>query len=95
MEHRDHCSVFIRQFHHRLVQPFLQLGEVGFPHRTVGCRRLQEFLVVLDAGINIVEAGSEYQTNTTVAMDAVAEVKVLTSNYQAEFGRKAGGSEIL
>jgi hypothetical protein len=43
-------------------------------------------------GINIVEAGSEYQTNTTVAMDAVSEIKVLTSNYQAEFGRKAGGS---
>lgn len=43
-------------------------------------------------GINIVEAGSEFQLNTTVAMDAVSEIKVLTSNYQAEFGRKAGGS---
>ena len=24
-------------------------------------------------------------------MDAIAEVKVLTSNYQAEYGRNAGG----
>ena len=53
--------------------------------------RLGQINITSD-GINIVEAGSEFQTNTTVAMDAVAEVKVLTSNYQAEFGRKAGGS---
>jgi len=53
--------------------------------------RLGQINITSD-GINIVEPGSEYQTNTTVAMDAVAEVKVLTSNYQAEFGRKAGGS---
>lgn len=43
-------------------------------------------------GVDIMEAGSEYQTNATVPMDAVGEITVLTSNYQAEYGRKGGGS---
>ncbi|HWB84961.1 MAG TPA: carboxypeptidase regulatory-like domain-containing protein [Bryobacteraceae bacterium] len=55
-----------------------------------GLRRSQ--INITSDGINLMEAGSEYQTNTTVGMDAVSEIKVLTSNYQAEFGRKAGGS---
>src|SRR5205809_729196 len=56
MEHGDHGSVFIRQFHHSLVQSSLQLGQVRFPHRTARRRELEKFLVVLNAGIDIVEA---------------------------------------
>src|SRR5213080_2672375 len=64
MEHRYHSSVFIRQFHHRLVQPFLELGQVSFPHRTAGGCCLDEFLVVLNAGIDIIQA--ELKTPATL-----------------------------
>jgi hypothetical protein len=40
---------------------------------------------VIDTGNN---TGMHYEPN----MDAVAEVKVLTSNYQAEYGRQGGGA---
>src|ERR1043166_8824273 len=56
VEHGDHSSVFIRQLHHRLVQPFLQLREVGFAHRTASGGELEKLLVALDAGIDIVQA---------------------------------------
>jgi hypothetical protein len=48
--------VFIRQFHHGLVQSSLQLGQVCFAHRTARGRALQELLVVLNAGIDVIEA---------------------------------------
>jgi hypothetical protein len=53
--------------------------------------RVSQINITAD-GIDMVESGSEYQTNLTVGMDAVAEIAVLTSNFQAEYGRKAGGS---
>jgi len=56
MEHGNHGSVFIRQFHHGLVQSSLQLGQVCFAHRTARGRALQELLVVLNAGIDVIEA---------------------------------------
>src|SRR5450755_4630834 len=56
MKHGDHSSVFIRQFHHGLVQPFLELGKVDFPHRAAGGGQFQEFLVVLYAAIDVVQA---------------------------------------
>jgi hypothetical protein len=56
MEHGNHGSVFIRQFHHGLVQSSLQLGQVCFAHRAARGRAFQEFLVVLDAGVDVIEA---------------------------------------
>ena len=56
MEHRNHGSVFIRQFHHGLVQSSLQLGQVRFAHRAARGRAFQEFLVVLNAGIDVIQA---------------------------------------
>jgi hypothetical protein len=56
MEHCHNGSVFIRQFHHGLVQSSLELGQVGLPHRTAGLGELEKFLIVLNARIHIVEA---------------------------------------
>jgi hypothetical protein len=56
MKHGDDGPVFIRQFHHRLVQSSLELTEVRFPDRTGGRGQLDEFLVVLNAGVDVVRA---------------------------------------
>jgi hypothetical protein len=42
-------------------------------------------------GASNVDTGNNGATHVTLNPDAVAEVKVLTSNYQAEFGKAAGG----
>ena len=59
MKHGDDGSVFIRQFHHGLVQSSLELGQVGFPHRAARGGQLDEFLVVLNARVHVVEAEVE------------------------------------
>ncbi len=41
------------------------------------------------------DMGNGNQMKLTVSQDAVAEVKVLTSNYQAEFGRLSGSNVIV
>ena len=40
------------------------------------------------------DMGNGYQMKLTVSQDAVAEVKVLTSNYQAEYGRLSGSNVV-
>jgi hypothetical protein len=42
-------------------------------------------------GIGTVDTGSNNSIHYQPNMDSIAEVKVLTSNYQAEYGRSAGG----
>ena len=42
-------------------------------------------------GISSLDTGSNYTVHFQPNMDAIAEVRVLTSNYQAEYGRNAGG----
>lgn len=44
-------------------------------------------------GASNVDTGNNGNTHVTINPDAIAEVKVLTSNYQAEFG-KAGGAQV-
>jgi hypothetical protein len=73
-----------------LVPGVVDAGPGGIGLNVLGGRTVSNNLT-LD-GISLIESGNEAQTNLTVSMDAVAEVKVLTSNYQAEFGRKAGGN---
>ena len=41
------------------------------------------------------DMGNGYQMKLTVSQDAVSEVKVLTSNYQAEYGRLSGSNVIV
>ncbi|MEK7407844.1 MAG: carboxypeptidase regulatory-like domain-containing protein [Acidobacteriota bacterium] len=43
-------------------------------------------------GVPVTDIGNGTSTTMMVAMDAVAEVKVLLSNYQAEYGRTSGAS---
>lgn len=42
-------------------------------------------------GVSNVDTGNNGTVHVTVNPDAIAEVKVLTSNYQAEYGRAGGG----
>lgn len=42
-------------------------------------------------GASNVDTGNNGGTHVTINTDAIAEVKVLTSNYQAEFGKASGG----
>jgi len=42
-------------------------------------------------GVSNVDTGSNGSRHVTINPDAVAEIKVLTANYQAEYGKAAGG----
>ena len=52
--------------------------------------RANQHEYTLDGSSNI-DTGDNSTTQVTVNPDAVAEMKVLSSNYQAEFGKAAGG----
>lgn len=54
--------------------------------------RANEHEFTIDGASNV-DTGNNGNTHVTINPDAIAEVKVLTSNYQAEFG-KAGGAQI-
>jgi hypothetical protein len=54
-----------------------------------GTRRNQHDLVI-DGSANV-STGSNNSQHVTINPDAVAEVKVLTSNFQAEYGKAGGG----
>lgn len=43
-------------------------------------------------GVPSTDMGNGFQLKLTVSQDAVAEVKILVSNYQAEYGRMAGSN---
>ena len=43
-------------------------------------------------GITDLDTGSNQTVHFTTSADSIQEVKILTSNYQAEFGRSAGGT---
>jgi hypothetical protein len=43
-------------------------------------------------GITDLDTGSNQTTHFTTTPDSIQEIRVLTSNYQAEFGRSAGGA---
>jgi hypothetical protein len=46
-------------------------------------------------GVTNMDTGSNGTTHTAPTLDMIAEVKVLTSNYQAEFGRSVGGTIVV
>lgn len=43
-------------------------------------------------GITDLDTGSNQTTHFTTTLDSIQEIRVLTSNYQAEYGRSAGGA---
>lgn len=55
-----------------------------------GARENQKNMTV--DGVTNLDTGSNNTTHTAPNIDMIAEVKVLTSNYQAEFGRNTGGT---
>src|SRR5262249_37828006 len=52
--------------------------------------RANEHEYTIDGSSNV-DTGDNATTHVTLNPDAIAEMKVLTSNYQAEFGKAAGG----
>ncbi len=53
--------------------------------------RTTSIMYALD-GISSVDTGSNNSVHNAPNMDAISEVKVLTSNYQAEYGRNSAGT---
>jgi len=52
----------------------------------------QTFNNIAVDGVPATDMGNGYQLKLTVSQDAVSEVKILISNYQAEYGRMAGSN---
>ncbi len=64
----------------------------GLDTYSVNGTRTNQQQFTIDGASNV-DTGNNGGTQVTINTDAIAEVKVLTSNYQAEYG-KAGGSSI-
>jgi hypothetical protein len=69
-------------------------GTGGLTTYSVNGTRTNEHEFTLDGASNV-DTGDNGGTQVTLNTDAIAEVKLLTSNYQAEFGKAGGGSIIV
>jgi hypothetical protein len=58
-----------------------------------GARENQKNITV--DGVTSMDSGSNSTTHTAPTLNTIAEVKILSSNYQAEFGRAVGGTIIV
>ncbi|MFB3903257.1 MAG: carboxypeptidase regulatory-like domain-containing protein [Acidobacteriota bacterium] len=67
-------------------------GTGGIDSFNVNGTRANQHEFTIDGASNV-DTGNNGGTHVTLNPDAIAEVKVLTSNYQAEFG-KAGGGQV-
>ncbi len=65
-------------------------GTGGLDAMNINGTRANEHEFTIDGASNV-DTGNNGGTHVTINPDAIAEVKVLTSNYQAEFGKAAGG----
>jgi hypothetical protein len=73
---------------------FGQSGTGGLTSYSVNGTRTNQHEFTIDGASNV-DTGDNGGTQVTINTDAIAEVKVLTSNYQAEFGKAGGGSIIV
>jgi len=64
------------------------IGQLG--NFSINGTRTNEHEYTIDGASNV-DTGNNGGTHVTVNTDAIEELKVLTSNYQAEFGKAAGG----
>jgi len=71
-----------------------QSGTGGIDAFNINGTRANEHEFTIDGASNV-DTGNNGGTHVTINPDAIAEVKVLTSNYQAEFGKAAGGQVII
>ncbi|HUO24344.1 MAG TPA: carboxypeptidase regulatory-like domain-containing protein [Candidatus Aquilonibacter sp.] len=65
-------------------------GTGGLDAYNINGTRANEHEFTIDGASNV-DTGNNGGTHVTINTDAIEEVKVLTSNYQAEFGKAAGG----
>ena len=69
-------------------------GTGGLDSFNINGTRANEHEMTIDGASNV-DTGNNGGTHVTINTDAIEEVKVLTSNYQAEFGKAAGGTIAL
>ena len=69
---------------------FAASGTGGLDTYNINGTRSNQHEFTIDGSSNV-DTGNNGGTGVTINPDAIAEVKVLTSNYQAEFGKAAGG----
>jgi Carboxypeptidase regulatory-like domain/TonB-dependent Receptor Plug Domain len=67
-----------------------QSGTGGNDSYNINGTRANQHEFTIDGASNV-DTGNNGGTHVTINTDAIDEVKVLTSNYQAEFGKAAGG----
>lgn len=65
-------------------------GTGGIDAYNINGTRSNQHEFTIDGASNV-DTGNNGGTHVTVNTDAIEEVKILTSNYQAEFGKAAGG----
>jgi hypothetical protein len=69
---------------------FQAAGPGGFGNISINGSRANQHNLTIDGATNV-DTGSNGTQHIMMNMDAIAEFKVLTSNYQAEYGRASGG----
>jgi len=67
-----------------------QSGTGGIDAYNINGTRANQHEFTIDGASNV-DTGNNGGTHVTINTDAIEEVKILTSNYQAEFGKAAGG----
>jgi Carboxypeptidase regulatory-like domain/TonB-dependent Receptor Plug Domain len=65
-------------------------GTGGLDSMNINGTRANEHEFTIDGASNV-DTGNNGGTHVTINPDAIEEVKILTSNYRAEFGKAAGG----
>ncbi len=69
---------------------FATSGPGGFGSISIAGSRQNQHNLTIDGTTNV-DTGSNGTQHIALSLDNIAEFKVLTSNYQAEYGRSAGG----
>lgn len=69
-------------------------GTGGLDTYSINGTRQNEHDFTIDGASNV-DSGNNGGTQVTINTDAIAEVKVLTSNFQAEYGKAGGGSIVV
>lgn len=73
---------------------FHQSATGGIANFNINGTRANEHEFTIDGASNV-DTGDNGGTHVTLNTDAIEEAKILTSNYQAEFGKAAGGQVAL
>jgi outer membrane receptor protein involved in Fe transport len=69
---------------------FQVAGPGGFGNISVNGTRMNQHNLTIDGSTNV-DTGSNGTQHVALNLDTIEEFKVLTSNYQAEYGRSGGG----